>query len=67
MPPTINDFGAFLYMRKYKSWALKNLFLKVPNYLEACSASFSQSTKCFIPDLHPELLSRYVEGQWPLT
>ena len=26
-------------------------------YLKACSASFSQSTECLIPDFHPELLS----------
>ena len=26
-------------------------------YLKACSASFSQSTDCLIPDLNPELLS----------
>ncbi|XP_060274015.1 N-acetylgalactosamine kinase isoform X5 [Ovis aries] len=26
-------------------------------YLKACSASFPQSIKCLIPDLHPELLS----------
>ena len=39
-------------------------------YLEACSASFSQSTECLIPDLHPELLSGCVEGhglQWLVT
>ena len=26
-------------------------------YLKACSASFSQSTECLIPDFHPALLS----------
>ena len=26
-------------------------------YLKECSASFSQSTDCLIPDFHPELLS----------
>ena len=39
-------------------------------YLKACSASFSQSTECLIPDLHPELLSAGVEGQrlqWLVT
>lgn len=30
-------------------------------YLKACSASFPQSIKCLIPDLHPELLSGYAE------
>ena len=31
--------------------------------MKACSASFSQSTECLIPDLHPEFLSRGIEGQ----
>ena len=37
--------------------------IKSPYYLKACSASFSQSTVCLLPDLHPELLSEGVEGQ----
>ena len=32
-------------------------------YLKTFSASFSQSTECLIPDLHPELFSGVVEGQ----
>ena len=32
-------------------------------YLKACSASFSQSTECLIPDLHPEPLPGGAEGQ----
>ena len=32
-------------------------------YLKTCPASFSQSTECLIPDLHPEPLSGGVEGQ----
>ena len=41
-------------------------FIKLPTediYLRVCSASFSQSTECLIPDLHSELLSGYVKGQ----
>ena len=33
-------------------------------YLKACSASFPQSTEYFPPDLHSELLSGCVNGQW---
>ena len=39
-------------------------------YLMTCSASFSQSTECLIPDLHPELLPGRVEDQrlqWLVT
>ena len=32
-------------------------------YLKACSARFSRSTECLIPELHPELLSGCVKGQ----
>ena len=32
-------------------------------YLKTYSASFSPSTECLIPDLHPELLPGGVEGQ----
>ena len=35
------------------------------SYLKVCPASFSHSTECLIPGLHPELLSGAVEGQWP--
>ena len=33
------------------------------SYLKTCSASFSQSTQCLIPDLYPEVFSEGVEGQ----
>ena len=59
---SVNDFSAFLDMRRYKNLDLKNL-LKIFNYLKICSASFSQSTACLIPDLHPEFFSGCVEGQ----
>ena len=31
------------------------------SYLKVCPASFSHSTECLIPGLHPELLSGAVE------
>ena len=52
--------------KKLSSYSL----LKISNYLKAYSASFSQSTECLLPDLHPELLSGCVEGQrlqWLVT
>ena len=54
---TANNFSAFLDMRRCKNRAHRSLLLKKFNYLKACSASFSQSTECLIPDLNPELLS----------
>ena len=53
---------AFLRMRRGKKMGSYDILLKISNYLKACSASFSQSTEGLIPDLHPELLSGYVEG-----
>lgn len=35
----------------------KTHILKILNHLKPGSASWSQSTACLIPDLHPELLS----------
>ena len=32
--------------------------LKISHHLKACSTSFSKSTECFIPALHPGVLSR---------
>ena len=42
----------------------KNLSWKYLVLKKVCSASFSQSTECLIPDLHPEILPGCVEGQW---
>ena len=44
-------------MRRCKNWNSWNLLLKGSNYLKDCSASFSQSTECLIPDFHSEILS----------
>ena len=52
----VNNFSAFLGMRRHKKLGSENL-LKMSNYLKTCSASSSQSTEHLIPDLHPDLLS----------
>ena len=44
----------FLDIRRYKNLAHK-IFLKISNYLKTCTSSFSQSTGCLIPDIHPEI------------
>ena len=54
---TMKDFSAFLDMRRCKNWTHKSL---ENIYLKTCIASFSQSTDCLIPDLHPELLTAVV-------
>ena len=49
---------------------LKKNLLKTSNYLKACYASFSKTTECLIPDLHPEFISGHIEGQklqWLVT
>ena len=59
----INDCSAFLKIRA-RNWVHTIFFFpKIFNFLKVCSASFSQSTECLIPDLCPELLSRGIEGQ----
>lgn len=58
---TMQDFRALLGMT-YKNWAPKTLS---PGhiYLKTSSASFSQSTQCFISDLHPQLFRVGAEQQ----
>ena len=54
----------FLWVREEaRSSAHKNLFLKTSESLKVGFPGFSQSTEGLISDLHPELLSRGVEGQ----
>ena len=48
------EIPTFLDIRRYKNLAHK-IFLKIPNYLKTCTSSFSQSTVCLIPDIHPEI------------
>ena len=55
----MNDVGAFLNTRRCKNWAHENHLLKT----YGLSASFPQSTKCLILDLHPEILSEDATGQ----
>ena len=54
----------FLWVREeVRSSAHKNLYLKTSESLKVGFPGFSQSTEGLIFDIHPELLSRGVEGQ----
>ena len=51
---TINDFSVFLGMRSWKNLAYKHPYLRVPDYLKACSVSLprAQSSSLLISILH---------------
>ena len=56
----------FLWVQEeVRSWAHKNLYLKTSESLKVGFPGFSPSTEGLIFDVHPELLSRGVEGQQP--
>ena len=63
----LSQFMMFMY-KKYTYKKMEDIGLTKSSpenvYLKAYSASFSQSTEYFPPDLHSELLSGCVEGQW---
>ena len=57
------------YEAMQEIWLKKNL-LKISNYLKICYASFSKTTECLIPDLHPEFISVHIKDQklqWLIT
>ena len=53
-----------LFLSMGRCWNPGSLNISPKNIcLKASSASFSQSTECLVSDLHPELLSVWVESR----
>ena len=59
---TMNDFTAFLDIRRCKNWAHKICSWKYITSVGLFCQFFPEHTECFIPDLHPKLFSVGVEG-----
>ena len=55
---SVNDFSAFLELKRWKNWAYKIFSWK---HLSEDLFRVSSNTECLIPDFHLELLSRCVE------